>query len=245
MPKKIKVAIIVALVIVFSIVGAQIGWTNTAQPGSENDPLISKSYLDSILSVFRSEVEDDINKQDEKIDELIAMYDELKDEIESIQVNGGSSSSENSGTDNEPKNEKPEDEGSNDYDTAKVVVDASTVNFRSGSGTSYSRLTTVSRNDVINAINYENQWIQGDVNGTTGWIAAWLVKPKNGHSLEYINANTVNVRTGPGTNYDRITTVSRGDILRVVDTKGDWNNVILSDGTKAWVYSPLSNEVQY
>ncbi|WP_350342749.1 SH3 domain-containing protein [Proteinivorax tanatarense] len=242
MQKKTKVAIIVTLVIVFSVVSAQVGWTNTAQPGSENDPLISKSYLDNILSVFRSDVEESLNNQEEKINELTVKYNDLKNELNNIKANGDAPVSEDTDSNS---NDDPQQDNSSQHSAGNVVVDAGTVNFRSGGGTSYSRVATVSRNDVIKAIKYEDRWIKGSINGETGWIAAWLVQPQSGHDLEYINAGTVNVRQGPGTNHSRITTVSRGDIVRIVDSNGDWNKVILNDGTSAWIYAPLSNDIQF
>ncbi|KHO61731.1 copper amine oxidase [Thermoanaerobacter sp. YS13] len=50
-----------------------------------------------------------------------------------------------------------------------------------------------------------------------------------------VNADVVNIRTGPGTQYDIITQVNNGDILSVIDKSGDWYKVKLQDGTIGWI----------
>ncbi|HHY79813.1 MAG TPA: SH3 domain-containing protein [Thermoanaerobacter sp.] len=50
-----------------------------------------------------------------------------------------------------------------------------------------------------------------------------------------VNADVVNIRTGPGTQYDIITQVNNGDILSVIDKSGDWYKVKLQNGVVGWI----------
>lgn len=50
-------------------------------------------------------------------------------------------------------------------------------------------------------------------------------------------ADVLNVRSGPGTEYDRVDKVMEGTMLSVLGEKGEWTEVKLSNGTTGWVMS--------
>ncbi len=52
---------------------------------------------------------------------------------------------------------------------------------------------------------------------------------------------TVNVRSGPGTNYNIVTQVSSGDRLPIATQSGDWYYVSRSSGEKGWIAGWLVN----
>lgn len=60
------------------------------------------------------------------------------------------------------------------------------------------------------------------------------------YSTISINATDVNFRSGPGTNYPVISMVQRGDVLRVLETKGQWIRGISPKGVAGWVASWLT-----
>ena len=49
----------------------------------------------------------------------------------------------------------------------------------------------------------------------------------------------LNVRSGPGLNYDIITTLNKGDLYPVLTADGDWIQINLSNGQKGWVANYL------
>ncbi|MFZ7091850.1 SH3 domain-containing protein [Primorskyibacter sp. 2E233] len=51
--------------------------------------------------------------------------------------------------------------------------------------------------------------------------------------------NSLNVRTGPSTDYQRFAEIPTGAQVQVISRSGKWSNVIIPDGRKGWVYSPL------
>ena len=54
-----------------------------------------------------------------------------------------------------------------------------------------------------------------------------------------MTSGAVNVRSGPGTNYNIITAVRTGSTVSVIGSDGSWSNVRLPDGRVGWVYTPL------
>lgn len=48
-----------------------------------------------------------------------------------------------------------------------------------------------------------------------------------------------NLRTGPSTDYDRVSTVSHNVRVEIVSSRQDWYEVKLADGTKGWIHGPL------
>lgn len=53
------------------------------------------------------------------------------------------------------------------------------------------------------------------------------------------NDGGLNVRSGPGTNYNYFTEIDPGTKLSVLGSSGKWSNVKLPDGRVGWVYTPL------
>lgn len=57
--------------------------------------------------------------------------------------------------------------------------------------------------------------------------------------LHRVTAGTLNVRGGPGTEFQKISTVHRGDLVTVVDTHDQWRRIDIGDGGEpdGWVHS--------
>lgn len=63
------------------------------------------------------------------------------------------------------------------------------------------------------------------------------VQPLQAASAAVVIADVLNVRSGPGTEYERVDKVMEGTTLSVLSEKGEWTQVKLSNGTKGWVMS--------
>lgn len=50
-----------------------------------------------------------------------------------------------------------------------------------------------------------------------------------------VKADSLNVRTGPGTRYQTIGQLYRGEIVEVAGRDLDWYHIILADGSYGWV----------
>lgn len=70
-------------------------------------------------------------------------------------------------------------------------------------------------------------WLRGEARATPG--------PVTEGGERYVTTANLNVRTGPGTGYERLTTLPAGTPVAVFGEQGDWLELRLSDGTTAYV----------
>lgn len=54
-----------------------------------------------------------------------------------------------------------------------------------------------------------------------------------------VNADTVNLRSGPGTNFKVMWEYGQGFPLQVIKKRGDWVEVSDFENDKGWIYKPL------
>ena len=129
-----------------------------------------------------------------------------------------------------------------------MYVNANQLNVRSGVGTDFDKLTTLKRGDKVGLFRIEGEWarIQTE-SGIIGYtVARYLVgseaevEPEKPIAYWYINANALNVRSGPGTNYDKIETLKRGDKVGYFDTDGEWVRVQTPSGKKGYMLMKVS-----
>ncbi|MEM3638904.1 MAG: SH3 domain-containing protein, partial [Candidatus Micrarchaeaceae archaeon] len=106
-----------------------------------------------------------------------------------------------------------------------IEITANLLNVRSGPGTNYSILGQVSKNSQFYAFQFaygtnvygNSIWYNIYWNGGTGWISSYYTKipslsaADTGNAVE-IKVSTLNVRSGPGTNYNILGTVHQNQI---------------------------------
>lgn len=152
-----------------------------------------------------------------------------------------------------------------------LIIFSPTVNAQSGDaykvGTSSLtvRSTPASNGEVIGQLSEgntvivfkeEHGWAMTYYAGKEAWVASqFLVHESSNHqksdraqnvskpSNDYIvvAANGVNLRNGPGTNHQLVGSTTHGDTYKLVDTQGDWHQIVLGDGTKAWIAAWLTS----
>lgn len=125
---------------------------------------------------------------------------------------------------NTPSEEKP------------AKVNASYVNIRSGAGTNYSVVAVASQNEEITVLGEETdgsgaKWYKIKYNGTVGYMHSDYVtldqSNNNNNTTDYpekaakVNASSVNVRSGAGTNNGVVATLALNTPLTVVGEEKD------------------------
>lgn len=127
--------------------------------------------------------------------------------------------------------------------TSYMYVNANQLNVRSGVGTDFDKLTTLKRGDKVGLFHIEGDWakIQTE-SGIIGYtVAKYLVdsedkvEPERPIAYWYINANELNVRSGPGTEYEKVETLKRGDKIGYFDSEGEWARVLTPSGNKGYM----------
>ncbi len=125
-------------------------------------------------------------------------------------------------------------------------VRAGQLNIRSGPGQSYGVITTVYRNDTLGLTGHtvDNTWLRVrlPLTGQEGWAAARFVEiglgsiydlpvidgenpsPPTSPATIYVTARRLNVRGGPGLNYNIINSLQRGDTRPLIgrNRDGSW-----------------------
>ena len=102
-------------------------------------------------------------------------------------------------------------------------------NVRSGPSTSYSILTAVAYNAQVSVTGRSGDWFKVSVGGQTGYILGELLKTPGTVSAD----GGLNVRSGPGTGYDRINGLSDGSSVTIIEISNGWYKI--SSPCSGWV----------
>ena len=156
---KSSIIILVIAAVVFTGLGFVVGqvMAEGSNPGSADDPVVSQTYVDELVGVRVTELQN-------QIDELNA------------KISGGATPADNTGADNNT-GKKPT--GSDTTANKTVTVTGDSVNVRSSASTSAGIVTTVSSGTVMSFI--EQTSADGSVwykvktsGGAEGWIRSDL-----------------------------------------------------------------------
>ncbi len=112
------------------------------------------------------------------------------------------------------------------------TVNTDNLNVRSGPGTTYSIVGTLTRGTMVNVVGTSGTWSKID-GPKTGWVSTQYLTASS-HSAT-VNASSVNVRSGPGTGYSIVGTLSNGTMVTRAYTSGDWTKI--TSPKTGWVSS--------
>ena len=141
------------------------------------------------------------------------------------------------------------------YASQTGTVTASTLNIRSGAGTSYSVITKAHKGESVDILDTSNGWYKVKLsNGKIGWASSDYITRvsnsnsnlQNGTSISgygKVTASTLNVRSGAGTNYSVVTKVYKGDKVNLLESSNGWYKVKLSNGKVGWASSDYITKI--
>lgn len=120
----------------------------------------------------------------------------------------------------------------------KKVVKAKSLNFRSGPGTKYSIIGSLKKGNEVSVISELNGWSKINYGGKTGYVSSsYLVNENESSNSEssdttevvkykkMVNTSGLNFRTGPGTSYSKISTLSYGTEVFVISQSNGWSKI--------------------
>jgi len=132
-----------------------------------------------------------------------------------------------------------------------ATVNTGALNVRSGPGVSFNVLTTVYRGTslVLLGRNADASWVRVALpNGVQGWVNARYIATTYplislpihstvGAVTGTVTSYALNVRSGPGVSYSRLTAIPRGTgfVITARNADGSWVKVTLANGVQGWV----------
>ncbi len=123
----------------------------------------------------------------------------------------------------------------------KLTVNADVANIRSGPGTNYEVLWQVEKYTPLQILDTDKTgtWYYiKDFEGSIGWISKNLMS-KIDAVITKPREERVNIRSGPGTDYDVIFKAIKGVPFKVLERKGNWIHLQHADGDKGWIHKIL------
>ena len=119
-------------------------------------------------------------------------------------------------------------------------ITGDSVNVRSGPGTDKPVVGSLNADATVSIVGQAYEWYQISYGSVSGWVFKDFcqVIPV---SLSIIDTQ-VNVRKGPGTDYESYGQVAQGTVLTLLDVVGDWYKVQAQSGTIGYVRSDLVSE---
>ena len=116
------------------------------------------------------------------------------------------------------------------------------VNVRSGPGTNYSILKTLSKGTAVTIVENRGDWQQIQYGSLKGWVTNRFISTgsqptSSGKYQLQVTDKVVNLRSGPDTGYSKVGQVRKGDILTVVDIEGNWYRIKTVSGLDAYILS--------
>ncbi len=139
--------------------------------------------------------------------------------------------------------------------TGKVSV-SSSLNVRSGPGTSYSRIGKVYNGNVLTVYSVRSGWVELDYKGRHGWVSDGYIKVTLHSSNDDQNpqepspdspdtigtgicsvSTSLNVRSGPSTSYSKVGSIPRGANVNILTVSGSWYRIEYK-GLIGWCSAP-------
>lgn len=131
-------------------------------------------------------------------------------------------------------------------------VSADVINVRSEPSIDANIVGKFTKGTSVKVFKEQYGWVQTYYNGQEVWIAKqYLISTNPNESSSTVSssekvvtilADGVNIRSGPGQNYIVVDSASTGNTFPVVQSEGEWHQIKLENGQKAWVASWLTDD---
>jgi len=192
-----KGAIVALILLLCFSVGLNISFAvnKNAEPGSEEDPIVSKSYVDAVFAQLSSKIQslveqnESLKKQNETLTSRLTEQEKeiktLKDEL--AKVKSGSAATGNSGNagtgsnnSNNSGTKTPAATTGTSATTGKGIVNVDVLNVRQQTNTTSKILVQVVKNETLTIVSKHGDWYKITTSkGVTGYVMAKFVTVKN------------------------------------------------------------------
>ena len=122
-------------------------------------------------------------------------------------------------------------------------INSSTVNIRSGPGTTFPIMVQVRAGDKLPILDTQDRWYLVKLpDGRQGWLANWLadISQVAGAQQGIVNSARANVRQGAGTNYPLLFQLNQGQQVIIKEERDGWL-LIEANQRSGWIAAWLVN----
>ncbi len=114
-----------------------------------------------------------------------------------------------------------------------VTVAKNWINLRSGPGIKYKVLWQLDKGYPLKVIETRGKWYKvRDYENDVGWVHSSLTSPKP-HVI--VKKSRVNVRSGPGTDKEKIAMAEKGTVFSTLKRTKNWVKVRHEQGVTGWI----------
>lgn len=118
-----------------------------------------------------------------------------------------------------------------------VSIGGNTANIRKDPSTQSTVEWELAKGYPLKVTQKRGNWVKvRDFEGDLGWVYRPLTQKKAHH---IVKSPTANMRTGPGTQYKKVETLSQYDLFRTLEKKNGWVKGETSSGTTGWISQKL------
>ncbi|MGI6144482.1 MAG: SH3 domain-containing protein [Peptococcia bacterium] len=182
----ILIGAVISIIVGFTLGRAVIA--DSPEPGSEQDPLVTQSYADKKIQERVTDLEKVVAELTVQAAALQDTVNDLQNRIKNTQPTSttttkptNNNNNNNNEQDKEPtKTEEPKQPADNSVVGKSMVINTQNyVNLRSAPTEEANILKRVTKEETMVVQKVENQWYNVKLDdGTIGWVASWVVKPK-------------------------------------------------------------------
>jgi cell wall-associated NlpC family hydrolase len=120
--------------------------------------------------------------------------------------------------------------------TGTVSTGGSALRVRTEAGTTGSVVTTISDGTQVEVLSAtDNGWYQISTNDTTGYVSGDYLKVSEEDAADLpveqapvyikVTVSSLNVRSGPGTDYDKVSSLSSGRVVKATELVDGWYHI--------------------
>lgn len=120
----------------------------------------------------------------------------------------------------------------------KINTSSSSLNIRSGAGTSYSKVTSLAKGTYVIVDKYSsNGWYHINYKGKSGWASSsYLSKVNTTKRTVNTQSTNLNMRKSASASSSKVTSVPKGATVYVIKTSGNWSYGVYN-GYVGWMSS--------
>ena len=117
-------------------------------------------------------------------------------------------------------------------------VQLDSINVRSGASSDTEKLGTLTKGNRVQVLQQVQDWLEVlTPDNIKGYVFAEYTADSLPPVYKYVSADTVNLRSGAGSDTEKLGTLGKGSRLQVLETLDKWLKVITSDNVNGYVYA--------